>query len=209
MKNLILSILLMLASFGVMAEIEGCNTSFNGVIKSLKYDNSESELYENYSFREIFLSGWGNVTCPAFVTLRYLTPKLTDIERSLFCLNYEKDKKTYSGYAVGDRNAYLECKKPTKTFCDRINNSKNAALAISGVAAGSTVGGTVAAQMVGVTAVAHSSGALILTGAGGYIAGTLGSIGAGALAVLTAPVTLTAATVSVVAVGGAVYVCKE
>lgn len=59
----------------------------------------------------------------------------------------------------------------------------------------------------------HASGAAILTGSSGYIAGTLGTIGASALAtigtVVTAPVTLIVEGVSLAAIGGATYVCWD
>ncbi|MDP1548245.1 MAG: hypothetical protein Q8L87_19700 [Anaerolineales bacterium] len=209
MKNFILTAMLFLCSSGAMANIISCNTSVDGNLISLEYDDDESVLYENYSFREIFFRGWGEVTCPAFITLRHLTPDLSDSERSVFCLNYDNEQKTIAGYTIGERNAYLECREPSRTFCERVNDSKDAAIAITGVAAGATGGATLATAGTGVTAVAHSSGAVILTGAGGYIAGTLASIGAGALAILTSPITITATAVSVVAVGGAVYICKE
>lgn len=209
MKNLLLAAMLLLCSSGAMANIISCNTSIDGSLTSLEYDDTESVLYENYSFREIFLRGWGEITCPAFITLRHLTPDLSDSERSVFCLNYDIDQKTFVGYTIGQRNACLECREPSRTFCERVNDSKDAAIAITGVAAGATGGAALATAGTGVTVVAHSSGAAILTGAGGYIAGTLASIGAGGLAILTSPVTITATAVSVVAVGGAVYICKE
>lgn len=195
--------------FGVSAEPTSCDTKINGKSVSLQYEHADEELFSNYSFREIFLRGWEEITCPAFVTLRYLTPGITDDERSIFCLNYEKDLKTFTGYSVGQRNAYLECRKPSKKFCERVNESKDVALAITGTAFGATGSATLIGAGTGVTAVAHSSGAVILTGAGGYIAGTLASIGAGALAILTAPATIAATTISVVAVGSSIYLCKE
>lgn len=48
-----------------------------------------------------------------------------------------------------------------------------------GVAGGASATTTAIAQATGLTAVAHSSGAYILTGSGGYVAGTLGSAIAG------------------------------
>jgi hypothetical protein len=65
------------------------------------------------------------------------------------------------------------------------------------VAAGATVQALMSAGPV--TAVAHSSGGLILTGASGYLANTLGFV-AGAWAVATAPVTI--AVVGTAAVTG-------
>lgn len=48
-----------------------------------------------------------------------------------------------------------------------------------GTAGGAGVTAAALAQALGLTAVAHSSGALILTGSGGYVAGTLGAAAAG------------------------------
>ena len=71
----------------------------------------------------------------------------------------------------------------------------------SGAALGTTI--------VTTTAVAHSSGAIILTGSAGYICGTLGTIGASTIAALTAPATLVAADTSVIALGEAGHYCSE
>jgi len=54
---------------------------------------------------------------------------------------------------------------------------------ISGAAGGATATAYALAQATGLTVVAHSSGAYILTGAGGYVAGTLGSAVAGPIIV--------------------------
>ena len=67
----------------------------------------------------------------------------------------------------------------------------------SGAALGTTI--------VTTTAVAHSSGAIILMGSAGYICGTLGTIGASTIAALTAPATLVAET-SVIALGEAGHI---
>ena len=83
----------------------------------------------------------------------------------------------------------------TEVVCSYAPSQSNAVAATSAVSgAGATSSAMVAAT--GLTAVAHSSGALILTGTSGYIAGTLG---APAVAVATAPVIVTVGLV----VGGA------
>lgn len=187
---------------------EYCLTNIQSEPVHVFFDAEEDTLYENYTFREIFFGGTDNITCPAFVTLRLLTPKLTDMERSVFCLSYDEEQDTLVGFSEGERDAYLICKEPSVPLCDRVNATKDEVLAIVGIGAGATAGASAAASAAGVTAVTHSSGAVILTGSSGYIAGTLGTVGSGLLAVLTAPATLTAAAVSVVAVGGAVYVCQ-
>ena len=50
---------------------------------------------------------------------------------------------------------------------------------VSGAAGGATATAYALAQATGLTVVTHSSGAYILTGAGGYVAGTLGTAIAG------------------------------
>lgn len=185
-----------------------CRTNIDSKQLHVFYDEGENTLYENYTFREIFFGGTGNITCPAFVSLRVLTPDLTDVERSVFCLSYDDEQDTIVGFSEGERDAYLICREPSVPLCDRVNATREEALSIVGLGAGASAGASAATTAAGVTAVTHSSGAVILTGSSGYIAGTLGTIGSGVLAFLTAPATLTAAAVSVVAVGGAVYVCQ-
>jgi len=197
--------------FDTEADLEMCRTSLDGQKMFVVYDSSEDILYDNYTLREIFFGGSETINCPAFVSLRLITPELSDREREPFCLVYDEDRDTISGFAQGERDAFLMCREPKKALCDRVNDSKDAALALAGFGAGTATaaaGAQAAISAAGVTAVSHSSGAVILTGSAGYIAGTLGTLGATVLTILTAPATLAAATVTVVGVGGAVYVCS-
>jgi hypothetical protein len=50
---------------------------------------------------------------------------------------------------------------------------------------------------------------VILSGPASYLSGAFASLGASALSAVTAPATLTAAAVTVVVVGGAVYACSD
>lgn len=59
--------------------------------------------------------------------------------------------------------------------CSFAPSQSKAAAAVSGAAGGSAAGVAAVAAATGTTVVAHSSGAFILTGSGGYIAGTLGT----------------------------------
>lgn len=190
------------------ATSEYCLSNIGSEPVHVFFDADEDQLYQNYTFREIFFGGTEKITCPAFVSLRLMTPDLSDSERSVFCLYYDEEQDTIVGFSEGERDAYLICKVPTVPFCDRVNATKEEALTIVGLGAGATAGASAAATVAGVTAVTHSSGAVILTGSSGFIAGTLGTVGTGLIGVLTAPATLTAAAVSVVAVGGAVYLCQ-
>ncbi len=50
------------------------------------------------------------MNCLGFVALKHLTPDLTDTEKSVFCLNYDSEQRSFTDYSVGVRNAYLECR---------------------------------------------------------------------------------------------------
>ena len=74
--------------------------------------------------------------------------------------------------------------------------------------AGTGVAAGVGLKIAGVTAVAHSSGAAIAaTTASGYLAGTLGAIGAVA-GFVTAPVVLVVGGAAVAAAGGTIAYCR-
>lgn len=110
-----------------------------------------------------------------------------------------------AAWMTPDEEKYSEI---TGRVCKVVDETKEEALAVTGIATGLTGGATAAASAAGVTAVAHSSGAVILTGGAGYIAATLGTAAATTVGVLTAPATMAVATVSLIAVGTAVYICE-
>lgn len=127
----------------------------------------------------------------------------TDSNIGLLAIDYMNRSKNY---------AALSLIAPGFSYCKKIDEYKGtaaAALGLSGTVTATAGGATIATSAAGVTAVAHSSGAIILTGSGGYIAGTLGALGSTALAVLTAPATLFAAGGSVVLIGGSVLYCSS
>jgi Na+/phosphate symporter len=62
--------------------------------------------------------------------------------------------------------------------CSYAPSQSKAVAAISGAAGGAAATATAVAAATGLTAVAHSSGAAILTGSSGYIAGTIGGAAA-------------------------------
>ncbi|MEA5159901.1 hypothetical protein U5903_03855 [Cereibacter johrii] len=192
--------LLTLAPAAAMAKPEACLTSLEGFPTALAYDTKDEEVRANRSIRERWLGGYGEITCPGYVTLRAMTPGLNDRERSVFCLQFDRDSNTYTGFAEGKRDAYLHCARPSGAFCEKVNASTETAGKVAG-AAGQVLGG--------VRAVENSTGAVVLSGTAGSVSAALSNLGATALATVTAPAALTAAAVTVVAVGGAVYVCSE
>lgn len=202
--KIVLFLMGLAAPAAALAKSESCQTSIGGETVSLFYDD-RNNVSQNTTLRERVFGGRKEITCPAYVTLRHLTPGLTDPERQPFCLEYDSQAGTYLGYALGKRGAYLACKDPSKAFCGRVNASTDAALQIAGLAADKAEDATEVAE----TVTRHASGAVILSGTTGSVTAALSSLGATAMSVVTAPATLTAAAVTVVAVGGAVYVCRE
>lgn len=203
MRTLFLSLFAILG-LGVAAsaaEPTFCTTRISGQDVPMAYDKDEESLQDNYSMREILFTRWGRDTCPSYVVLRSLTPDLTDEERAPFCLRYDKESDSTIGYDLGERDSYGRCEQPSKSVCQRVNQTKNAAVAMSGAAARGTVRG--------LRALPDGSGAVIISGSSSYISGALTAIGGGASAVAASPVLLTGAAVSVVAVGGTVYACRE
>ena len=85
-------------------------------------------------------------------------------------------------------------KKYDEVICSYAPSQSKAVTALSGAAGGAGAATAAIGQALGLTAVAHSSGALILTGSGGYIAGTLGTA-------VIAPVIVTAGAV----IGGTAF----
>ena len=183
------------------AEPTFCTTRINGQDVPMAYDKDEESLQDNYSMREILFTRWGRDTCPSYVVLRSLTPDLTDEERGPFCLRYDKSSDSIIGHDLGQRDSYGRCEQPSKSVCQRVNQTKNAAVAMTGAAARGTVRG--------LRALPDGSGAVIISGSSSYISSALTAIGGGASAVAASPVLLTGAAVSVVAVGGTVYACRE
>jgi len=178
-----------------------CTTRIKGQDVPMAYDRDEPGLRDHFTLREIMFTRWGRDTCPSYVVLRSLTPDLTDAQRGPFCLRYDKESDSTLGYDLGERDSYGRCKQPSKTVCQRVNQTKDAAIGISRAAARGAASGW--------QALPDGSGAVILNGSQSHIAGALSSIGGAAAGLASSPVIMAGAAVSVVAVGGAVYACRE
>ncbi len=128
---------------------------------------------------------------------------LTEIEDvSDMCLQ-TTDADTGYLLVPGDRNFRGRCSGGG--VCEKVNGTKEVLSSATGAVVG-TVLGTGDSTLSKVT---HSSGAVLLSGTGASISSTLGTAATSAAGVMYAPVALTAAAVTAVAVGGAVYVCSE
>lgn len=154
------------------------------------------------SWRERWFSR--NRTCPGAVVITYLMPDLTAEERSVFCANYDQRTRSYSQPAHGPRDAFGRCTQPSRT-CELVNTSRDTAMTLAGIDSANPSRSMRERLGAGVSALTHSSGAMILTGQGTALLTTLSQAGA----VVASPAVLAGAAASVVVIGGAVYLCSD
>ncbi len=181
-----------------MAATVSCNTNIDGQPYQIFYDDAEP-YYS--SFRERIFS---RNTCPGAVVVAFLTPELTPAERQVFCSNYDARTRSHSMPAQGRRDAYGRCVEPSRT-CRLVNTTRDQAMDLVGLgeeAENRTLTSRVSST---VSAVTHSSGAMVLSGNAGTLTGLLSSAGAA----IGAPTMLAGAAASVVVIGGAVYLCGD
>lgn len=179
-----------------------CQTSIRSEMQEFVYDPDVLTLRGSQSYRERFFGTRGTITCPGLVTLRVLTPELTDAERGPFCLQWDKATDTYIGYSEGPRDGWMTCRQPSRSFCERVNQSAAAAARLGSQAADF-------ALATGVQVLQDPSGALVLKGPGIVIGEKLVALGSAALGGVSATTALGTVAVSAVAVGGAVYLCSD
>ena len=115
MHNILLASILVCFALPCAAatQLESCTAKIKNKNVTLKFDPISDEYLENTTFREILFSGHDG-SCPGFIALRHMTPKLSPAERETFCAVYDKPNKNYQGFAQGVRDAYGKCKKPGK-----------------------------------------------------------------------------------------------
>jgi hypothetical protein len=131
----------------------------------------------------------------------YLATTVPDNQIEGYCLT--QDDKTGFFLVPGERNFRGLCRT---TVCERVNTTKAETLAVTksiANAALTTVTGPAAA-----VAVAHKSGAMILSGSASTLITNLNATSSAVVTALSTPAALTAVGVSVLAVGGAVYMCN-
>lgn len=179
-----------------------CTTKIQGEPVTIFYDDEEPTYS---SFRERFFSR--RDTCPGAVVITYLMPDLTAEERQVFCANYNPDTKSHSLPAQGPRDAFGRCEVPSNT-CKLVNTTKENALGLVGIGEKAEDGTLTGRLSSTVSAVTHSSGAMVLSGNAGTISSLLTSAGTTIGTALGTPAVLAGAAASVVVIGGAVYLCS-
>ena len=213
LRTILAALCLTLAAGRAEAAEVACLTFIAGEKRALVYDPDEPNIRANITLRERTFGGPEGIECPGYVTLgailRGLNPDISYAEMQPFCLRYDPGLATYTGVGVGKRTARLLCRTKGKGLCHYVNGSKDTALAVAGMGTKLMTGMNTAATAAGVSATADASGAVILSGPASYLSGAFASLGASALSAVTAPATLTAAAVTVVVVGGAVYACSD
>lgn len=204
MARFSLPLLLALLSGGAAhaGDLVTCQTSLRGEVQEFAYDPDSPALKESRGLREKLANATGEITCPGLVTLRALTPELSDADRGPFCLQWDGKLNTYLGYDLGARDAYLTCRTARKQFCQRVNASKQAAGKLGQAAKGLAVD-------AGTEAVLSAAGGTAVQGPATLIAEHLISLGATAVQGVGATAAIGAVAVTAVAVGGAIYVCSD
>lgn len=185
------------------AEISQCVANLGGQNLYVQFD---TDSVEYRSFRE----KWSPLApdCPAEAIIARLKPEVPPEHRDGYCLLTDPETGAYVGAITGTGDRFGRC--PTEgAICKVVNNSKT--LLNSSVIAAKEVilGSNAALTAAGISVVEHSSKALILTGTGGYIAGTLGSAATTAVSVFTAPATATGVAAGAVVIGGAILLCGK
>lgn len=186
-----------------------CDTLIDGAPVTIFFDSADPD---RPGLRERWFGRPSD--CPGSVVITYLTPDLTAAERQVFCANYDPATGSHSQPAIGRRDRFGRCMEPSKT-CALVNATRAEAVALMGL--GESVADTDQTQpprlaqrlSSAVSAVTHSSGALILSGNASTLTGLLGSAGTALGAALSAPAVLAGAAASVVVIGGVVYLCSE
>lgn len=194
--------LLALGSPAVAEDLVSCQTSMRGENQQFHYDAESPGLAENSSLRERLVGSRGKITCPGLVTLRAFTPELTDVDRAPFCLQWDGKLKTYVGYDLGERDAWLTCRTTRKAFCERVNRSKQAAARWGGAAKD-------LAMEAGTETVMQASGVVAVQGPASVIGEQLVGLGIMAVEGVGVGAALGAVAVTAVAAGGAIYVCSD
>lgn len=149
---------------------------------------------------------WGRpATCDSATTIAFLAAVEAVEDIDGLCLAEAADD---GGWLLvpGERNWRGRCRR---TVCDRINAAAADGAAIAGIVTSVATGRQVGSLGEGVTAVASTSGAMMLTGQAPALFTLLGEGATAAGAALSAPAVAGAAAVTVLAVGGAVYVCRD
>ena len=191
-----------------MAQDTSCVTRVNGrdvVVEAGMIRDGQPSL----SLRERMLNwpsqswngAWGTpAECDSETTIAFLGAVLAIDQIERYCLSYDAE---IAGFLLvpGQRNYRGRCQK---TVCDRVNVTADQTTGFLGA-----MTRAILQQQRGLLGLTHSSGAMLLTGQSSLLLDAVGSAATSVGAALSTPAAMTAAAVTVMTVGGAVYVCRE
>lgn len=200
--------LLILLSLAVPAAADRCRAFVNG--SEIVVDEQNFPTFADEVKRRENLLGWparqwnrawgSPAACNSGVLFDYLATTVPENDIKPYCLS-----ETVDGFVLvpGERNFRGLCRK---TVCDRVNATADETVALSKSIARSAAE-TVTRPDTAV-AIAHKSGALILSGSASALAADIGATGSTLVTALSAPTAAAAVGLTVLTVGGAVYLCR-
>lgn len=148
---------------------------------------------------------WGERTaCDSAAVMHFLATTMRLDQTEGYCLAQDEAE----GWLLvpGEANFRGRC---TRTACERVNTVAGGAASVGQSILGLATGRSVDSGVDAVTAVAHGTGAYLVTGQAPAVASALGQAATAVGAALATPVAAGATAVTVMAVGGAVYMCSE
>ena len=147
---------------------------------------------------------WGErVACDSAAVMHFLANTMRLDQTEGYCLA-EDDANGWL-LVPGARNYRGRC---TKTACDRVNVVADGVETLGLTMMSLATGGRVRNDLDAVAAVAHGTGAVLVTGQAPAVAASLGPSAAALGTALSVPAAAGAAAVTVIGVGGAFYLCS-
>ncbi len=147
---------------------------------------------------------WGDrVDCDSAAIVHFLATTMRLDQTEGYCLA-EDDRHGWL-LVPGARNYRGRC---TKTVCDRVNVVADGMELLGKTMMSLAAGRQVDSDGEAVTAVAHGTGAVLVSGQAPAVAASLGQSAATLGAALSVPAAAGAAAVTVIGVGGAFYLCS-
>ncbi len=147
---------------------------------------------------------WGErVPCDSAAVMHFLATTMRLDQTEGYCLAQDDAE----GWLLvpGARNFRGRC---ARTACDRVNVVAGGVGALGAAMLSLATGREVETGADAVTAVAHGTGAVLVSGQASAVATSLGQAGAALGTALAAPAAAAGAAVTVIGVGGAVYLCS-
>lgn len=192
-----------LAAGGASAKIRDCETNLAGQVMTLQFD---TESVEYRSLRE----NWSPFApkCPSEAVIARLLPDTKPEDRRAYCLLSNKKTGAYLAAVVGRGDRFGRCKEEG-LVCRAVNGAKDYTKGKAVDAKETILGSRASLTATGVDLVTRGSGAMVLSGTSGNIAGILNAGATSAVEIASAPAVLGGVAAGAVVIGGALLICRE